>query len=240
MTMHMQALVLTTDKWLSSLFGKASTEIGMEAQITRDAQLASNEISHAKYDTVVLDFDTVSETSQVLGLTRSSRANKATVIFAVATDNAHRKNASRDGASFLLHRPIDIAQIRRALAAARGFMVAERRRYFRCAVELLVLLGRRDSEDIHCTSMNISSTGMGINTPIALKPGEALNLSCMLPGGGKFEAIVKVIWDDRHGKSGLYLDSVHSEMKNKLDSWLDSQFSITRIFSPPQHRKTQA
>src|SRR3954468_9590183 len=74
--MQMQALVLTADQWLSSVFGKALTELGMEAQIIRDAQLASNQIGRAKFDTVVLDFDTVSETSQVLGLVRSSRGKQ--------------------------------------------------------------------------------------------------------------------------------------------------------------------
>ena len=225
----MQALVLTADQWLSSVFGQAWTELGMEAQITRDAQIASQQIGRAKFDALVLDFDTVSETSQVLGLVRSSRANKSAVILAVATDNIQQKSASEDRASFLLHRPIDISQIRRALAAARGFMVAERRRYFRCAVELAVLITRENSEPLQCTSMNISSSGMGINTPATLKSGETLSVSCMLPGGVNFRATVKVIWDDGHGKSGLYFDGVDSEMQNKLESWLDSQFSTTLI-----------
>lgn len=229
--MQMQALVLTDDQWLSSLFGKVSTEFGMEAQVTRDAQLASSEVSRAKYDTVVLDFDTVSETSQVLGVVRKSRSNKTAVVFAVATDMAHKKSASRDGANFLLHRPIDISQVRRALGAARGFMLAERRRYFRCAVELAVLLVRSDSESIQCTSLNVSSSGIGLRTPIPLEPGEKLTAGCMLPGGANFTAIVKVIWDDRHGKSGLYFESMQPEMQNKLDSWLDSQFSTKGIFS---------
>lgn len=235
--MQMQALVLTADQWLSSLFGKASMELGMETQVIGDAQLVSNEVSRSKYDTVVLDFDTVLETSHVIGVVRSSRSNKTAVIFAVATDKEHKRSASRDGANFLLHRPIDIAQIRRGLAAARGFMLTERRSYFRCAVELAVLLARSKTEIIQCTSMNISSSGMGITTPTALTPGETLSVTCMLPGGFNFEAIVKVIWDDRHGKSGLYYDSMESDMRNKLNSWLDSQFSNARISAPttPNH-----
>jgi hypothetical protein len=225
--MQMQALVLTADRWLSSVVGKDSAELGMKAEITKDAQLASSQNGRAKFDTVVLDFDTISETSQVLGVVRNSRANRSAVVLAVATDNKRQNSASRDGASFLLHRPIDISQVRRALAAARGFMVAERRRYFRCAVELAVLITRDNSEHIQCTSMNISSSGMGIKTPATLKPGERLHVSCMLPGGLNFRAFVKVIWDDGHGKSGLYFDDVQSEMQNKLESWLDSQFAIT-------------
>jgi ActR/RegA family two-component response regulator len=225
--MHMQALVLTADQWLSSLFGKASNELGMDAQIVNDAQLALKEVNRSKYDSVLLDFDTVSGTSEVLGVVRSSRSNKTAIIFAVATDSTQKKSASRDGATFLLHRPIDIAQIRRALAAAHGFMLGERRRYFRCGVELVVLLSRSDSlEHIHCTSMNISSSGMGVNAPTPLKPGEKLNVNCMLPGGICFRAIVKVIWDDRHGKSGLQFDSMQSDMQNKVQSWLDSQFQL--------------
>jgi ActR/RegA family two-component response regulator len=236
--MQMQALVVTGDQWLSSLLGKASSEIGMEAQIIGDARLALNEVSRSKYDSVVLDFDTVSDTSQVLGVVRSSRSNKSAVIFAVATDSTQKKSASRDGANFLLHRPIDMTQVRRALAAAKGFMLGERRRYFRCVVELVVWLARSDSERIQCTSMNISSSGMAINTPTALNAGERLNVNCMLPGGINFGAIVKVIWDDRHGKSGLYFDSVQSEMQSKLDSWLDSQFSAKWIYARPLDRRT--
>jgi hypothetical protein len=48
--MQMQALVLTADQWLSSVFGKPSAELGMEAQITKDAQLASSQIGRAKFD----------------------------------------------------------------------------------------------------------------------------------------------------------------------------------------------
>jgi len=234
--MQMQALVVTADQWLSSLFGKASTEIGMEAQIIGDAELALNEVSRSKYDTVVLDFDTVSEPSQVLGVVRSSRSNRSAVIFAVATDNAHKKTASQYGANFLLHRPIDIAQVRRGLAAAKGFMLGERRRYFRCAVELVVLLARSDSERVQCTSMNISSSGMGIKTATALTPGERLNASCMLPGGVNFGAIVKVIWDDRHGKSGLHFDSVPPDLQSKLETWLDSEFYAELISTPLRQR----
>jgi hypothetical protein len=225
--MQVQALVLTADQWLSSVFGKAWIELGMEAQIVRDAQLASDQIGRAKFDAVVLDFDTVSETSQVLGLVRRSRANKTAVILAVATDNIHQKSASRDGASFLLHRPIDISQIRRALAAARGFIAAERRRYFRCAAELALLIVKQNAEHIRCTSMNISSSGMGIKTSATLKPGEGLNVSCMLPGGLNFTAVAKVIWSDGHGKGGLHFDGVESEMQSRLESWLDSQFAAT-------------
>lgn len=236
--MQMQALVLTADQWLSSLFGKASMELGINTQVIGDAQLASSEVGRSKYDTVVLDFDTVLHTSGLIGVVRSSRSNKTAMIFALATDREHKRTAARDGANFFLHRPIDIAQIRRGLAAARGFMLTERRSYFRCAVELAVVLARSKTENIQCTTMNISSSGMGITTPTALTPGETLTCTCMLPGGFNFRAIVRVIWDDRHGKSGLCFDSIESDMGKKLNSWLDSQFSNARISASitPNHQ----
>lgn len=231
--MEMHALILSTDQSLSFMFGKVTNEFAIKAQITAEVQAASDEVSRAKYDAIVLDFDTVADAFPILGLVRGSRSNKAAVIFAVATDKTHSERASRESATVLLHRPIDITQVRRALSAAHGFMLMERRHYFRCAVELVVLLTRSDSEKVPCTSMNISNSGMGIKAPIALTPGEILKVTCMLPGGVNFAAIGKVVWDDRHGKSGLRFESIHSEMQNKLESWLDSQFSTGRIPTPP-------
>jgi DNA-binding response OmpR family regulator len=227
--MQRHTLVVTTDPWLSSIFSKATVEFGIEAQTTEDARAASEEVSRAKYDTIVLDFDTVSQTPLILGRVRKSRSNNAAVIFAAATDSLQKKLASREGASFLPHRPIDIAQVRRTLSAAHGFMRSERRRYFRCAIETAVSLTREDSAHVQCTSMNISSSGMGIKTSATLKSGKKLKISFTLPDGFGMRTAGRVIWDDAHGKSGLCFEPMNSEMQNKLDSWLDRQFSMARI-----------
>jgi hypothetical protein len=46
-----------------------------------------------------------------------------------------------------------------------------------------------------------------------------------LSGGFQIRATGFVVWDDKHGKSGINFQCVAPEMRQKLDSWLNSQFN---------------
>lgn len=223
--MQMLALLVTADQWLTSLVDKATQEFGIETQTTNNAAAASAQVRRAKYDGVVLDFDTVSETSSVLEILRSSRSNKSAVVFAVATEKALKRTASKSGANFLLDRPIDMVQVRRGLSAAHGLMLRERRRYFRCAVQIPASLSRDGSPSLQAQTINISSGGVGISTSIPLKAGERLRVTFVLPNGVEVRAIGSVIWEDGHGMSGISFQSINSEMQSNLESWLDSEFA---------------
>jgi len=72
--------------------------------------------------------------------------------------------------------------------------------------------------------MNVSSNGMAVATPLILKPAEIVDILLQLPDGFAVCAIGIVIWDDKHGKSGLHFQCKTPEMRHKLDSWLSSQF----------------
>jgi hypothetical protein len=74
--------------------------------------------------------------------------------------------------------------------------------------------------------MNVSSNGMGVTTPTALKIAEVMDIALLLPDGFTSRATGIVIWDDQHGKSGLNFQCGDPEMRHKLDSWLDSQFAM--------------
>jgi ActR/RegA family two-component response regulator len=228
--MQMLALLVTADEWLISLVDKATQEFGIETQTTHDAVAASDHVRRAKYDGVVLDFDTVSETPNLLEMLRNSRSNRSAVVFAVATEKELKRNASRCGANFLLDRPIDVVQVRRGLSASHGLMLRERRRYFRCAVQVPASLCRDGAPAVEGQTINVSNGGLGITTSIALKAGERLRVSFKLPNGVEVRAIGSVIWEDGHGKSGISFQSINSEMQSKLESWLDSEFaSVGRI-----------
>jgi hypothetical protein len=223
---EMHLLLLTADPWLVSAFTDISREIGVEAQSVGDSDGFSDLLSRAKYEGLVLDFDTVPAAIPVLGRVRESRPNGGAVVFAVATGAHNRDHALQDGAHFLLQRPIDSTEIRRTLNTAYDLMHGSRRRYFRCAAELPVKLTSMTSGTaLHCSLMNISSSGMAVKSPVPLKLAETLDIALLLPDGFTVRATGIVIWDDKHGKCGLKLHCSSPEMRTKLDSWLDSQFA---------------
>ena len=231
----LRALMITSDLWLTTHFAQIAREVGIEAQVSANNDSVL-ELTARKYEGVLLDFDVVPEAMDVLTAIRQSRSNENAVVFAVATDASDRHLALDNGANLLLERPLDAKQIRRALYAAYDQMVRERRRYFRCAVQVPVLLTRPNSQaDFRCTSINISSSGIALNTPSVFKQGEEVQIVVLL---GEAELAVRamatVVWDDQHGKTGLSFKSCGPQYQTNLDTWLDSHlpFVLGRPLPP--------
>jgi PilZ domain len=199
-----QALVLTADALLVSSFADLSRELGIEARGSGDCQHISDQFNGEKYEALVLDFDTIPTAKSVLGLLRKAPRNWNTVVFAVATNLEHREEALREGAHFLLQRPID----------------------FRCVADLSIHLTlHRSKQTIQGSTMNVSASGMAVSTGNPLALAETLDIALFLPNGFTMRATGIVIWDDKHGKSGLKFSCTGPEMRKALNAWLDSQFT---------------
>ena len=221
--------MVTSDPVLTVNFAQIAREVGMEALASEKPGEIPDELSEARYEGVLVDF-AVPAAMAVVSAVRNSRPNEKAVIFAVVTDAFKGHQVLESGANVILERPLDAKQIRRAVYAAYDLMVRERRRYFRCAIEAPVLVKQPNSEsDFRCTGINISSTGIALNTPSAFKPGEELQIIVfLLEGKLAIRATATVVWDDRHGKTGLSFRCSTPQHQSDLDGWLDSQLSILR------------
>ena len=226
----LNVLLLTADPLLVSTFTSASKELGIEAQCADNCQQISEQIGRAKYQGVVLDFDTVSDARPALASVRESPSNKNAIVFAVATSPKRMDDALADRAHFLLRRPIETATVKATLYTAYDLMLGQRRRHFRCTAQLTVRLTATNlGVHLECLTMNISSNGMGVRTPVPFKPAETLDIALRLPDGFTVRAMGIVVWDDKHGKCGLNFQCSTPEMRHMLDSWLDSQFASTPL-----------
>ena len=223
-----QALVVTSDPWLVTSFTDASRELGMEVQTSAGIAGVPAELNRSKYEAVLVDFDVVLNPIEIVTAVRQSPSHRNAVIFAVATEASDRRQALANGASLLFERPLDAKEIRRVLHGAYDLMVRECRRYFRCAAEIPVLLIRtRSGEDCRCTTMNVSSSGVALKAPSPLDPGEEIQLILLLQGiDVMVRAIGTVIWDDKHGKTGISFKCASLQHQTELDSWLDAQFKL--------------
>jgi len=231
----LRALMVTTDPWLTANFAQIAKEVGIEAQSSTTDCGIPDELSGAKYEGILLDFDIVPDAMTVLTALRQSHSNDKAVVFAVASDGPVRHRILENGANLLLERPLDVMQIRRAVHAGYDQMVRERRRYFRCTVEAPVLLMQTSSgTDFRCTSINISSSGIALNTPAVFKPGEEVQIVVFLRDAEvAIRATATVVWDDRHGKTGLNFTCSGPQHQSDLDKWLDSQLPLLLRPDPP-------
>lgn len=223
----MQVLVLTADPSLVSALTDVSSEFGIAAQSIPSSQQASEQLNRARYDGLVLDFDTVPDARPLIAMARASRSNKNAVVFAIATNISNADQALKDRAHFLLRRPLGADAIRKTIRNAYDLLSGKHRHDFRCTADLPVrLTSVSTGVSLGCRTMNISSNGMGVAAPAALRSAEVIDIALQLPDGFTVRATGIVIWDDRHGKCGLSFQCGEPAMREKLDSWLDSQFTI--------------
>jgi c-di-GMP-binding flagellar brake protein YcgR len=223
-TAEIRALLVTPDLWLVTNFTNISRELGIDAQRSSKSVGVPEELGRTKYEAVLVDFDNVPDTLSILARVRDSPANKNAVIFAVAS-GASKVQALEQGANFVFERPLEQKEIRRVLYAGYDLMARERRRYFRCTAALQVLLTQASSTDVRCTTINISSSGMALITPSPLNPGAEVGIILFLqPTGPVVRAKGTVVWDDKHGKTGLRFQCSIERDQDELENWLDRNF----------------
>lgn len=233
---QLHVLVITADQGLSRTVASLFEELGIEAHTSSGSETAAEELSRAKYEGVLLDFDTVVDPCPVLAQVRQSRSNKNAIVLAVATERSKADRVLRERVHFLLQRPLDSLPIRHTLHTACDLMRTERRRYFRCSA-LLQLELKRSSGNLQAVTLNVSSNGVAINTPKPLQLGEQVELLLGLPDGFHVRASGVVIWDDKHGKAGLHFCCGSQEMRSRLDSWLDERAGLRRNNSATNSQK---
>ena len=224
----LQAFLMTRDLSLVTRFTDVCSELGVEVQTSTRSDRIPEELGREKYEAVLIDFDTVPNPLPILTAVRQSPSNRNAVIFAAATETGVRQQALTNGLNLLFQRPFDAKEMRRVLHGAYDLMVRERRRYFRCAAEIPVLLIRtRSGESCRCTTMNVSSSGVALKAPSPLDPGEEIQLVLFLQEPDIMaRAIGTVVWDDKHGRTGISFRCASPQHQIELDSWLDKRFNL--------------
>lgn len=234
-----RALIITPDPLLAASFAEISQELGIIAEASKSAAGVPIELGREKYEAFLIDFDAPGA-SPALAAVRTSPSNHSAVIFAMATDPHDKELALGHGANFVIERPLDTRDLRRKLYAAYDVMSQERRRYFRCTVEVPVFITRVDGKVFACKTANISANGLSITSGESFAPGERIEVALQLvPNTDQVRAHGTVVWDDKHGKTGISMQCVAVESQARLNSWLDAHFANLRQHSTSNAKDEQ-
>lgn len=225
-TIH--ALLVSPDASLVMTFREVCKQFGIEVRTNAGSNGAPEELNHAKFEGVLVDFDALPNPLGMLKAVRQSPANRNAVTMALATNAEDRQQALANGATLVFGRPIDPCEIRQGIEGAYELMVRECRRYFRCTFRLPALLVQTGSgSDCSCTTMNLSSSGIALESLSPLDPGEEVQVVLFLRGSDVMVRVLgTVVWDDKHGKTGISFKCATPLHKINLDTWLDTQFRL--------------
>ena len=129
--------------------------------------------------------------------------------------------------------------MRDLLRAAYGRMLRDLQAYFRLAVELPVSIRTTSGIVVQCRTLNLSQNGMAVSSHTTLTVGEKINVGFAIPNTSIFvSGDGEVIWDDKHGKTGVRFQCSSGSAQGQFFDWLHDHFIMALDTGSGVHRRS--
>lgn len=220
-------LLISSDADTIKLVSASVQQLAMFPEVYVEVGAALSVLNRRKFEAVIVDLQLKDQAKTVVERVRLSPSNRTAVIFAISDSDEETAGAFKEGSNFVLRRPLSPASVDRSLKVAYGMIVRERRRYYRCPVQLLATILSAEMPPVHGKTLNISEGGMAINTSLSLKPGVQVKLQFTLPDHPtRFEVEATVCWS-KEGYLGFQFTSLASKLASELQEWLARRLEET-------------
>jgi CheY-like chemotaxis protein len=228
-----RVLLVCDDSTAIQQLADGMQKFAIATEVCATVSLAVGLVNRKKFEAIIIDSGMM-QAHEMLGQVRLSPSNRTAVTFAI-TDPA-KPGSFEVQPNFLIEKPLSVSSVGRTLKAAFGLIVRERRRSFRCPIEISAAI-RVSGEEGRCQLVNISEGGMAISRSPLLKPGMHVRVLFTLPDqlmSFKIEAVV--CWYDAQARAGLRSLIIPSQQKSVLQQWLSDKLeedlpeSVARLF----------
>ena len=219
--MNLESLLVCRDADVVRVLRPTLEKLAIEVEVSAAARSGAEILSSAKFDAVIVDCDDLQGGADVLRSLRQNASNKTSVSFAILNGKTTTQQAFEMGANFVLQKPITTAGTLRCLNTAMSFMVREKRRYFRCPVEMPVKLQFSQGEEMKATATNLSEGGIAIHFEGTLTKNTIAKVQFTLPGTKvAMEPKGEISWADGLGRAGIRFQDVPESSRAQLEQWI--------------------
>jgi ActR/RegA family two-component response regulator len=213
-------LLVSNDAVTIQQLSESMQQLAMSPEVCGEVPTALGILNRRKFEAVIVDLQLGDQASAVVEKVRLSPANRTAVIFTISDGDAEAACAFKAGSHFVLRRPLSQISIDRNLKVAYGLIVRERRRYFRCPVEIPAVICGPAKPEIYGQTLNISEGGIAITTSVSLGPGIKVQVEFTLPGHpSRFAVGAAVCWC-KETYLGLQFTSLSPPLATELQEWL--------------------
>ena len=213
-----RALLISNDAATIGRITESMQLLAICAEVCTDIPTAIRLLNQRKFEAAVVDVQ--GDATTILEKIRLSPANRTVVIFAIINSDAEASEALKGGASFVLQRPFSKEAIEKVLRVSYGSIVRERRRYFRCTVQIPVLIQDASKQEVSSTVVNISAGGFGIAASAPPTVGVRVKARFTLPDHPTlFVVEATTCWCEEH-YVGLQFVSISPQLESELQEWL--------------------
>jgi len=212
-----RVLLVCAESAIIQQLSEGMHQLAIATEVCVDVSMALRLLNRKKFEAIIVDLG-LAQADELLGQVRLSPSNRTAVTFAI-TDPGNSARFEIQP-NFLMEKPLSAGSVGRTFKAAFGSIVRERRRSFRCPIEIPAAL-QVNGEEVDCYLVNISEGGLAISESPSLKPGSQVRVLFTLPGQLlRFKIESEVCWYDGKGRSGLRSLMIPSEQKSVLQQWL--------------------
>jgi CheY-like chemotaxis protein len=213
-------LLVCNDAATIKQLSQSLQQLAMIPELCAEIPNALVMLNQHKFDAVIVDLQLGGQINEVVERIRLSSWNRTAVIFTISNSDAETAAAFKSGCNFVLRRPLSLSAIDRSLKVAYGLIVRERRRYFRCPVEIPATICRPPLPEIHGQAVNISEGGIAIATAVALDPEIKVQVQFILPGDQTPFVVDAMICWRKDACLGLRFTSISPDLSSELQAWL--------------------
>lgn len=212
--------VVSDDPAVIAPFEGVPQELRIGCEFSAGVASAREVLSRRRYDAVVIDCD-MQEAFDLLTALRGSNPNRGSVLIAVVRGAEAGLQAFKDGANFILEKPLSAEWTARTLKAANATMWAQYRRHFRFRTNLPVGLTLPNQQEIRGRIKNISRAGLLLSTEEPIKTLKPVPLKIELPGTDRtIEVRAAGVWSDGKGQTGMRFVQLSAEDWLVIQKWL--------------------
>ncbi|HEY6765143.1 MAG TPA: PilZ domain-containing protein [Candidatus Sulfotelmatobacter sp.] len=216
--MPRSAVVLCQDAKSLFTLRTVLAQMGIDPVTCNSQEDALDQILGKGCTALVVDFD-LPGAGKVAKLAGLVEASQRPALMAMTTAWPGSGQAFQSGASRILYKPLQTAQIRDAFEAAEKIAKRDNREALRYKITSVVWLDLATGT-LPAVAVNLSEHGMAIRTTERLRLQSNVSFRCALPGRDQIHGHADVIWSDADGRAGMFFSRFSPSAKKHLKDWL--------------------
>jgi response regulator RpfG family c-di-GMP phosphodiesterase len=230
--LELEFVLVSSDYATMNAVSGGVKKYGAKFILVPTAEAARDCLNRRKIDGVFVDLEVLGALG-VIEAIRKGTSNSKAVIFACVTDAKEYTHALSAGANFLLRKPLVEDSVALHITIAKELLERERRRYFRHAVNISVVLKEEGAEQ-HARMTNLSDGGMAVRTAKALRHSSVIDFEFDLQPGASVGGKGQVAWINTEGMAGIILQSFRGTGREHLEAWLTAQEQLAVNKNAPE------
>jgi DNA-binding response OmpR family regulator len=222
--LELEFVLVSSDYPTMNAVSAGVKKYGAKFILVPTAEAARDCLNRRKIDGVFVDVEVPGALGVIEAIRRGTSNNKA-VIFACLADAKENTRTLSAGANFLLRKPLNEESVALHITIAKELLERERRRYFRHALNIPVVLKDGEVEE-HARMTNLSEGGMAVRTAKTLRHTAVIDFMFELPLGGMVSGKGQVAWVNTERMAGIVLQTFRGMAREHLGLWLTAQEQV--------------